>query len=77
MPDSDFEFSRTDREILIGMRKDLKYVREGIDKDTARHARVLDDHEKRIRMLENFRWWLVGAIVASGALGAGIEKLIR
>jgi len=34
------------------------------------------DHEKRIRVLEQFRWMIVGIVGISGFVGAWISKLI-
>jgi hypothetical protein len=34
------------------------------------------DHEKRIRILEQFRWMIVGIVGIAGFLGAWISKLI-
>jgi hypothetical protein len=34
------------------------------------------DHEKRIRILEQFRWMIVGIVAIAGFLGAWISKLI-
>ena len=34
------------------------------------------DHEKRIRILEQFRWMIVGIVGLSGVIGALIGKLL-
>jgi hypothetical protein len=34
------------------------------------------DHEKRIRVLEQFRWMIVGIVGIAGFLGAWISKLL-
>jgi len=34
------------------------------------------DHEKRIRVLEQFRWLLLGVAIASGGVGAMIGNLL-
>lgn len=34
------------------------------------------DHEKRIRILEQFRWMIVGIVGIAGTLGAFISKWI-
>jgi hypothetical protein len=34
------------------------------------------DHEKRIRILEQFRWMIVGIVGIAGFLGAWLSKLI-
>jgi hypothetical protein len=35
-----------------------------------------NDHEKRLRTLENFRWWIVGGAAASGFFGTVLARLI-
>ncbi len=37
----------------------------------------LDQMDQRIRILENFRWWIVGAAAASGAIGSFIGKFFH
>jgi hypothetical protein len=39
-------------------------------------TRNLLDHEKRIRLLEQFRWMVLGISLASGAVGAGLSKIL-
>jgi hypothetical protein len=68
--DEEPSIARTDREILIELRKDVKYMTRTV-------VNSVNDHELRIRVLENFRWWLVGGIVVSGALASVVAKLIR
>jgi hypothetical protein len=34
------------------------------------------DHEKRIRVLEQFRWMIVGIVGIAGFLGAWITKIL-
>lgn len=36
-----------------------------------------DDHETRLRKLEQFKWVLVGVALSSGGLGAGIAQLLK
>jgi len=38
--------------------------------------RNIDDHEKRIRTLEQFRWMIVGIVGIAGVLGGILSKLI-
>ena len=69
--ESDHKFSYTDRELLLLVRRDLKYIREDIDRMDQRieHTaplKSLEDHEARLRTLEQFRWWILGG----GALAA-------
>lgn len=52
----------TNKEILVRLE-------EKVDK-------VLDDHEKRLRGLEKFRWLAVGAGIVGGASAAKVAPLI-
>ena len=38
--------------------------------------RNIDDHEKRIRTLESFRWMILGVVAISGLLGGIVTKLL-
>lgn len=40
------------------------------------HGLGLEDHEKRLRDLEAFKWKLMGACLAAGGMGAGLTKLL-
>jgi len=80
--DSDeHRFSYTDRELLILLRRDLKYVREDIDKmdkklDPTAPGSLFSDHEDRIRTLENFRWWILGGGVGAAFVGGALAHFI-
>jgi hypothetical protein len=39
-------------------------------------TRNLNDHETRLRILEQFRWMVVGMVGVSGFVGAWISKLL-
>lgn len=55
---------------LIGMRSDL--VRTMTRLEMA--DRIHDDHEQRLRLLEQFKWKLLGAVVvASAAISVGVS----
>jgi hypothetical protein len=56
---------RETKEMLIEMRSDLH----------AQKAKA-EDHETRIRQLEQFKWLLVGISLASGGVGAVMAKLV-
>ncbi len=69
----------TERDILIQVREALRYIKV----ELAAHQKELDgkstieaskDHENRLRILENFRWWILGAIAASSILGGLVAK---
>jgi hypothetical protein len=76
----------TERDLLIQIREALRYVKaevlghqSQIDKTNIRvdgkaSLKTTDDHEGRIRVLENFRWWILGAIGAAGFFGGWIAK---
>jgi hypothetical protein len=85
MSDSGHGFARTEREILVELRQDMKYVKKSIEAITEnkvdryeimRQTEQVKDHESRLRMLENFRWWILGAMAGSAALSSAATKLI-
>lgn len=76
-PESGSGLARTDREILIELRRDVRYVKETMERETRATTKLVADHEGRIRVLEGFRWWLFGGIAFSGAIGAFVAKVIR
>lgn len=39
-------------------------------------TRNLNDHESRLRILEQFRWMVVGMVAISGFLGAWLSKVL-
>jgi hypothetical protein len=39
-------------------------------------TRNLNDHESRLRVLEQFRWMVVGMVAISGFLGAWLSKVL-
>lgn len=63
-------FSRSDHDMLIGLTRDVDHMRKLLD-------RLVNDHERRIRVLENFRWWLLGGLVSSPILAAAAAKAFR
>jgi 6-phosphogluconolactonase/glucosamine-6-phosphate isomerase/deaminase len=56
---------RETKEVLIEMRADLQAQKK-----------TTEDHEDRIRQLEQFKWLLVGVSLAAGGVGAAITKVI-
>lgn len=76
MPSESSGFERTDREILIGMRKDIRYMRDELEKQAKDAREVYKDHEGRIRVLEHFRWWIFGSIIGSAGLSAVASRLL-
>ena len=49
---------RTDRELLLELRRDVRHLREMLDRELHLQAVETLDHEKRIRVLENFLFWM-------------------
>lgn len=52
---------------------DVRHMREKLDKFLDEYTRL----EARVRALEEFRWKLVGAGLASGAMGAGLVEALK
>jgi hypothetical protein len=81
MDESEQDFPLTDRELLLIVKRDMKYIREDIDGmtkklDQTAPIRMFEDHEQRIRILENFRWWILGAAAAAAFGGGFVARLI-
>ena len=55
---------RETKEVLIEMRAELQAQKK-----------QTEDHENRIRQLEQFKWLLVGVSLASGGVGAALAQL--
>jgi hypothetical protein len=60
---------KTDRDLLVEMVTVLNRMTEDMH-DASKNL------EPRIRALENFRWWIMGAAAACSFLGALAERLI-
>ncbi len=79
--DSEPQFRMSDREVLLILRRDVKYIRKDIDEVLSKVAasapiRIAEEHEKRIRVLENFRWWLLGGAALAAFIGDFVGRLI-
>jgi hypothetical protein len=77
----DHHFHRTDRELLLIVRNDMKHIREDIEEmtkklDQAAPIRMFEDHERRLRVLEGFRWWILGGAAAAAFGGGMIARLL-
>ena len=71
----------SDREVLLILRRDVKYIRKDIDEVLSKVAaaapiKISEEHEKRIRVLENFRWWLLGGAALAAFIGDFVGRLI-
>ena len=80
----ELNFGSTDRAQIVKLRVEVRYLSGAMQK--------LEDHvhdlfkgvtdnfkeqEKRVRTLENFRWWMVGAMIGSGVISAVVNKLLE
>lgn len=79
--ESDHRFSYTDRELLVLLRRDLRYIREDIDRmdkklDQTAPLKMFEDHEARLRTLEQFRWWILGGGALAAFLGGIVAHFI-
>lgn len=71
---------------LRGMRADMGEVRITMvrieqevitaSKEGERRQKSIDDHETRIRVLEAFKWKLVGVGIAAGGVAGAVSALI-
>jgi hypothetical protein len=83
MPSESDNLRRTDRELLVTLRAEMKFMRETVreidihlKEDLKNTKDDIVDHEKRIRVLENFRWWIIGASAGAGFIGNLVGKLV-
>ena len=83
--DSDeLNFGSSDRAQVVKLRVELRYLSGAIQKleNHVKEALVAQEakfveQEKRIRILENFRWWMVGAMIGSGIISALMQKILE
>jgi hypothetical protein len=79
------QMTRTDRELLLSLKDQLRFLREELkEREELRQQQMkqtvftpIQDHEARIRILENFRWWIVGAIAVSNGAAALFGKYLH
>jgi DNA anti-recombination protein RmuC len=82
------QWLRTDRELLLSVKQDLRYLKSEVQDSKTEirseiQAMVKDqkemasDHERRIRDLERFHWWVIGAVAGSSALTGLITKFFH
>lgn len=69
-------FEYTERDLLIRLTEQVKALTDETRRSTAGISQDIRDHEARLRILENFRWYLVGASAGAGFLGAIIARAI-
>lgn len=56
--------------------REIAVLNERIPNHITWTERNVLDHEKRIRVLEQFRWMIVGVVGVAGVLGGIIAKLL-
>ena len=57
-------------------RLELRHLRQSMDGLKTSVDKVLDDHEKRIRQLNDARLYLLGAATMFGAIGGFLYKML-
>ena len=65
------------REQIVKLRSDLRHLDWDLKKLEVHVNGQLTEQDKRIRILENFRWWMVGAMIGSGIISALMNKLLE
>ncbi len=76
MADHSDRFQYTERDLLIQLRTDFKAFAEQVRQNQVSLQAQHNDHEARLRVLENFRWWIIGASAAAGFSGTLLARLI-
>lgn len=79
MSESGDRFQYTERDLLIRLSEQVKNLTDETRRSSAGIAADVRDHEARLRIIENFRWWVLGAAgcaaFVSGLFGAYIGRL--
>jgi hypothetical protein len=77
-------FGSNDRAQVVKLRVELRYLSGAIQKleDHVKESLIGQEakfvkQDERIRILENFRWWMVGAMIGSGVITAFLNKLLE
>jgi hypothetical protein len=63
-------------EQILELTRQVTILNERLPNHITWTERNVLDHEKRIRILEQFRWTIVGVAIASGGVGAALAKLL-
>lgn len=74
--DTSQRFQYTERDLLIQVRQDLKNFIAEVKEQNHSHVSSVKDHEHRLRILENFRWWIVGLSVGAAFVGNIVAKFV-
>lgn len=69
-------FEYTERDLLIRLSEQVKNLTDETRRSAAGIASDVRDHEARLRILENFRWYLVGAGCLAGFLAGSLVALV-
>jgi hypothetical protein len=64
-------------ERLAGLKEDFAELKRAIERGAEHSGARYDGVEARLRALENFRWWIVGAAAASGATAGFISRFFH
>lgn len=67
----------SERDQVVKLRVEVRYLSGAIQKLENHVKDVVADIDKRVRILENFRWWMVGAMIGSGVISAVLNKLLE
>lgn len=62
MPAEIDHFTSADRNMLIALATKMDLTREDVKDMRTQGSTRYDSLELRVRTLENFRWWIVGAV---------------
>jgi len=62
---------------LSNLKDDFSELKKMLADGTMKAERRLDGLEERLRGLENFRWWIVGAAGASGAVAGFMARFFH
>lgn len=63
-------------EQILELTRQVTILNERLPNHITWTERNVLDHEKRIRVLEQFRWTVLGIALVSGGLGAALSKLL-
>jgi len=85
--DSNGGLNLSDRGLLIRLTERVSGLSHKIDDIKGDFHQALSEHKKdqektetdmenRVRLLERFRWWFIGAVFGAGALSGGVAALV-
>ena len=63
-------------EQILELTRQVTILNERLPNHITWTERNVLDHEKRLRVLEQFRWTVIGVALVSGGLGAAIAKIL-